>query len=116
VIETALRVVADRIEAGEPVPAAYLAAFATRAPAATHSWRKEGDAQVARVAIGDLALLELGVSETAWWITVDGQEKQRGTCSSKQDGRRATLETVDLMLRQATAKTEAWLFEILRRG
>jgi hypothetical protein len=82
----------------------------------THPWRKDGDTEHAAVALGELVQLGLHVTETAWWITVDGQEKQRGTCSSKQDGRRATLETVDLMLRQATAKTEAWLFEILRRG
>lgn len=82
----------------------------------THSWRKEGDVHVARVAIGDLAQLELGVSVAEWWIKVDGVERMRGVCSSEANGRRTVLEEADLRMREATAKTEAWLFEILRRG
>jgi hypothetical protein len=82
----------------------------------THPWRKEGDAHVARVAIGDLAQLELYVTASAWWIVVDGVERQRGVCTSEHLGRRAVLEEADLRMREATAKTEAWLFEILRRG
>lgn len=82
----------------------------------THGWRKEGDAHVARVAIGELAQLELFVTADTWWIVVDGVERMRGVCTTEHDGRRVVLEEADLRMREATAKTGAWLFEILRRG
>lgn len=86
------------------------------APMRTHGWLKEGDAHVARVAVGDLVQFELRVTATAWALIVDGVEKRRGVSTTPHGGRREALDELDLRLREATAKTEAWLFEILRRG
>lgn len=71
----------------------------------THGWQKEGDAQVARVAAGELVQLELRVTATAWSILVDGQERAHGT---EFTGKRMALEELDLQLRTALAKVERW--------
>jgi hypothetical protein len=81
----------------------------------THSWRKEGSSEVARVAVGDLVQLELRVTAAAWWIVVDGSERARGVCTSVHNGRQLMLDELSLQLGEARAKVEAWLFEIYRR-